>query len=237
MVAESREAVFAALREKGIKAIKVIAEDGSKANGETRFITRKRFVFAALAAGLAVGVCLAIFAPRLKEDFSQIGRYQPGMKDKIAALRSSADALLSDHEKRMDASGVKMLTDYAEVFANTNAAVFSKTIQEGYRELNVSRQKMRELFRSLYDIFPPECVNERTDAQRLYGDAMDSLDRSEAQLARNEKAYQLLISNRGKWIAKDGIVVFADDNLAKEFTYFQRGLDPAETRWSRDFEK
>ena len=36
MEAESREAVFAALREKGIKAIKVVAADGSKANGEIR---------------------------------------------------------------------------------------------------------------------------------------------------------------------------------------------------------
>ena len=36
--AESREAVFAALRAKGIKAIKVVAADGSKANGEVRGI-------------------------------------------------------------------------------------------------------------------------------------------------------------------------------------------------------
>ena len=36
MEAESREAVFKALREKGIKAIKVVAADGSKANGEVR---------------------------------------------------------------------------------------------------------------------------------------------------------------------------------------------------------
>ena len=36
MEAESREAVFAALRARGIKAIKVVAADGSKANGEAR---------------------------------------------------------------------------------------------------------------------------------------------------------------------------------------------------------
>ena len=36
MEAESREAVFAALRTRGIKAIKVVAADGSKANGEVR---------------------------------------------------------------------------------------------------------------------------------------------------------------------------------------------------------
>ena len=52
MDAESREAVFAALRAKGIKAIKVVAADGSKANGEIRGI-RKR-VLAAAVVGAAV---------------------------------------------------------------------------------------------------------------------------------------------------------------------------------------
>ena len=52
MDAESREAVFAALRQQGIKAIKVVAADGSKANGEIRGI-RKR-VLAASVVGAAV---------------------------------------------------------------------------------------------------------------------------------------------------------------------------------------
>ena len=34
MEADSREEVFVRLRERGIKAIKVVAADGSKANGE-----------------------------------------------------------------------------------------------------------------------------------------------------------------------------------------------------------
>ena len=52
MDAESREAVFAALRQQGIKAIKVVAADGSKANGEIRGI-RKR-VLAAAVVGAAI---------------------------------------------------------------------------------------------------------------------------------------------------------------------------------------
>lgn len=53
MNASSREEVFASLRSKGIKAIKVVAADGSKANGEVRGI-RKRvvFVIACLVAAL-----------------------------------------------------------------------------------------------------------------------------------------------------------------------------------------
>ena len=57
MNAASREEVFTTLRAKGIKAIKVVAADGSKANGEVRGV-RKRVVAALVAfVALSVGVC------------------------------------------------------------------------------------------------------------------------------------------------------------------------------------
>ena len=56
MNASSREEVFSALRAKGIKAIKVTAADGSKANGEVRGL-RKRAVAALVAlAAVVAGV-------------------------------------------------------------------------------------------------------------------------------------------------------------------------------------
>ena len=61
MEADSREAVFKALREKGIKAIKVVAADGSKANGEIRgFRLRTVIAVGVIAAvlGLALGLML-----------------------------------------------------------------------------------------------------------------------------------------------------------------------------------
>ena len=56
MNAASREEVFAELRKRGIKAIKVVAADGSKANGEVRGV-RKRAVAALVAlAAMSAGV-------------------------------------------------------------------------------------------------------------------------------------------------------------------------------------
>ena len=56
MNASSREEVFTVLRAKGIKAIKVTAADGSKANGEVRGL-RKRAVAGLVAlAALVAGV-------------------------------------------------------------------------------------------------------------------------------------------------------------------------------------
>ena len=59
MNASSREEVFATLRAQGIKAIKVVAADGSKANGEVRGV-RKRAV-AALVALVAVLTGLVVY--------------------------------------------------------------------------------------------------------------------------------------------------------------------------------
>ena len=58
MEAESRDAVFAALRAKGVRPIKVVAADGSKANGEVRGL-RKPAVFALVALAAAVAGVIA----------------------------------------------------------------------------------------------------------------------------------------------------------------------------------
>ena len=55
ITANSREEVFEALRSRGIKAIKVVAADGSKANGEPSVQGRKRMALVALLLGLAIG--------------------------------------------------------------------------------------------------------------------------------------------------------------------------------------
>lgn len=53
--APSREAAFAALRKRGIRPIKVVAADGSKANGEVRGGRGRAAVAAALSVVAAVG--------------------------------------------------------------------------------------------------------------------------------------------------------------------------------------
>ena len=58
--AESRDKAFAILRGRGIRPIKVLAADGSKANGEVRGF-RKRAVFALVALAAAVAGVVAYF--------------------------------------------------------------------------------------------------------------------------------------------------------------------------------
>lgn len=56
MHASSREEVFEALRAKGIKAIKVVAADGSKANGEVRGMRLRVVVLLVILAAAIAGV-------------------------------------------------------------------------------------------------------------------------------------------------------------------------------------
>ena len=56
MNASSREEVFAELRKRGIKAIKVVASDGSKANGEVQGVRKRVVAVIALGVGIAVGL-------------------------------------------------------------------------------------------------------------------------------------------------------------------------------------
>ena len=56
MNAASREEVFTVLRAKGIKAIKVVAADGSKANGEIRGVRRRVVIILLALVALSVGI-------------------------------------------------------------------------------------------------------------------------------------------------------------------------------------
>ena len=64
MNASSREEVFETLRAKGIKAIKVVAADGSKANGEVRGVRKRAVVALVVIAAVCAGVIAYIGGER-----------------------------------------------------------------------------------------------------------------------------------------------------------------------------
>jgi hypothetical protein len=61
MDAESRDAVFAALRGRGIRPIKVVAADGSKANGELRGVRKRVAALVAVLAAVAAVVATTLY--------------------------------------------------------------------------------------------------------------------------------------------------------------------------------
>ncbi len=67
MHAASREEVFAALRAKGIRPIKVVAADGSKANGEVRGVGRRAVAASVVLAAILAGAVAYLLASRSQE--------------------------------------------------------------------------------------------------------------------------------------------------------------------------
>ena len=66
MNAASRDEVFAELRRQGIKAIKVVAADGSKANGEVRGVRARVVVLLLLVVAIGVGLAAYMGGTRFR---------------------------------------------------------------------------------------------------------------------------------------------------------------------------
>ena len=113
MTAASRDEVFAALRAKGIKAIKVVAADGSKANGEIRGIRKRVLAASVVLAALAAGV-LVYFLARGTEpdarDAAHEARPLPrqevvGSRERIEAAKASFENAAEDFLARFAEPG------------------------------------------------------------------------------------------------------------------------------------
>jgi len=212
--AVSREEAFAVLREKGIRPIKVVAANGSKANGETRFVTRKRFVVAALVVGLVLGVAAVLWVSRT--DF----------RDKrLIDFERRGAAIVAEHERMVGTLHLEALRNYREIFDGKGMWIINQKIgltQFNFKEV---RHKLKALFLEAYGVFPAEsCPRERTEAERIYQRMMDAVDLGEARLANDAKAFHLLDSNRGKWTVKNGRIEWSDASLAADFASYTRDL-------------
>ena len=107
MVAESREAVFAELRKQGIKAIKVVAEDGSKANGEVRGVRKRILVLSALCLVLSAVVVIGVVVFALGTR-----RHAPGTDASTPRHQIYGDPVIVEDFERGDFG--KVLTNRAD---------------------------------------------------------------------------------------------------------------------------
>lgn len=161
MEAKCREDVFSELRKQGIRAIKVVAADGSKANGEVRGI-RKRAV-AALVALVAIGVGVVAFvggsrtgaataanpakmSPRhqIYGDPALIERFEAG--DFEGVLTRAGDQLLAWYAqpgKLMIPKGVNPRRLSAQQFEELSAYAQAELAAE--RDLDASADTQREV--------------------------------------------------------------------------------------------
>lgn len=212
--AASRDVAFEMLRREGIRPIKVVSANGSRANGETKFITRKSFVVAALIAGLFIGGIVAYLLSRT--DFRDL---------RLVELERRGAEIVARHEKMVGTLHLEALRNYREIFTSEGSWMLNQKISLSQFNFKETRQKLKELFKDGFEIFPPETnPKEWAEVERIYQRMMDTVDIGEARIINDEKAFRLLDSNRGKWKVKDGCIEWTDPALAADFASYTREL-------------
>lgn len=218
--AASREAVFESLRAQGIRAIKVVAADGSKANGEVRGV-RTRVLAFSVAAAILAGSLVYVFVAGNETRETRL----PGEVESIRERLGDAYSALN-----MD-----RLLDYPAVVAATNVTELFRLADRGAALVERARKDTREAFARLADERAADAEYVR-EVQRIYGERMAEIDALEIANANRKFALALLDANRDKWKLKDGEPVFSDERLAQMFKYCIEGIstDAATSRWRKD---
>ena len=127
MEAESRESVFEALRRNGIRPIKVVAADGSRANGEVRGVSRR--VVAAIAALVAAATGVAVYVA---------GRSQPEATGRGASDTDATERFIAEQTRRQVIGDIAVVdkgiaTGWSDVFPEEGERFFASFAIPGVR--------------------------------------------------------------------------------------------------------
>lgn len=240
--AVSRDAVFASLREKGIRPIKVIAQDGSRENGAVRD-KHRGVVFQLILVTVIFGTAVACFflfhtkygSTPQADKRSDAVKLMPIEKTPLVKLQEETIKLKEFQQQTLAQLDLDMLTNYALIEKSDNLVPFKEEIDKAQAVLRFSRQRVKSLFKNVKRLFPSDQTDEMIAAQKIYAALMTELDRSEDSLFLKYRRLEFLHRHRGKWHAHNGKANFLDSHLEAEFNYLDKA-DPATLRWHKDFE-
>ena len=235
MEARSREEVFEALRGRGIKPIKVVAADGSKANGEIRGV-RKRVV--ALVAIVSAALTVAALLGYRRTKVAPTPVYSQSESFILNDMMSNWRLLESNFVSRLTQLDIRPLRDYsfvsddAELIAETNRLVAAIALIEK------AKQRSKGIFSSVPNVLNIESDAAR-DAQAKYGQWMDELETKEVAFDNRLRALLFLKENGGGMTLRDGKVSFSQGHLQTQFDFLDKSLDvtPNVKRWHQDFDR
>ena len=257
MDASSREEVFTVLRARGIRPIKVVAADGSKANGEKEEVRRKKEevwrgirlvllvppVLLVLAAGAwwavrggAVAYLAGTGGAPADAGRAHFSQYSAGEKSAYIKLDAAVEGVaksLADDPTEAELN--RRLSEGFEVSAESISPLYA-LIDSRASAIACARKGIRRKFADAVAGFTPDGRAMR-DVQRLYGVRMSQLDALEIANANRRLALDILDKNRGKWKPGKNGPEFSDSRLARMYNYCLEGLatDAATSRWQKDF--
>ena len=257
--AESRDAAFAKVRsELGIKPIKVTAVEGDHAfaDGSGKSAASPRWRTHSVVALIAV-IALVVLAAwwlaarggrdmEVRSDTpvpapapapEERDGYRQETREAILKLIERAGALEDRYRAELTLLKLDRLHDYAWIAGEKDLSPLYREMEKAQSIIDYTRAQARELFRDVYRQFPAICVNERTDAQRRYGELMESLDAEEERQQAAHLALMLVDDHRSAWRVENGRIVFTDPKVEEEFRFYTMPTDGSAARWKREFGK
>ena len=245
MAAPSKDAVYEELRKQGIRAIRVeervvpVVRRGFKG-----LRCRDWAILLILVSAMVVMTVLFSLESMNKEQSQLYNRPDVVLKSAVASggtssefqkLAQMSEGLLEKHRKRECTIDRELLANYAALQRTDDISDFRNEIERGRSIVCESRSEIMSLFRRMYPLIPPERPEERTEAQRIYGVLMETVDVTDERLSSDECALELLDSNRGAWSVHKGRVVWSDDSMAAVFKMYCRDYAFGTARWKKDF--
>ena len=250
--APSREEAFSALRQQGIRPIKLFANEP---------IPRKRSwkrwaVIALLAAAVAVLAVRMHQNARVPSKPTQpvlaatneawgVKRGSLGIASPIIAISSDpaytnleirVRGVVGQRAKSLAALDLDILKNYALIESISDLSRLTAEIEKARSIIEASRMQTKEIFRTAFDGVRENDVATRMAIQQLYAQVSDGLDLDEARVDASELSMFLLDDNRGKWRTHKGKVIFTDTQLENEFKLITTQTDAAAIRWRKEME-
>ena len=238
--APSKDMAFAALREKGIRPIRVdeLAPPTPRRLGALTY--RQWLILAVLVlllsiavAGMVVfilprrGVHPVLAAPPTPQN---TGKRSPAFQKIVEEVEEARDK----YREGMEKVDYELLANYALVERIGDMAEFHSMIAYGREVVSNARESVTRSLRAYYEGIPETAVRDRNDAQRLYGLVMSELDAAEEGLDGDDCVLTLLDMNRGQWHVARGSVVWKDARLERQFRLLGRDLGAGKTKWEWD---
>ena len=194
----------------------------------------ERFVFIALLA-LMGALCAFLGWMVLSRRYDDSHRYRPETRSAFESLVSRARVVDKLHISRFSKIDFSLLKNWALIERDRELSSVRQEIESGRETIAETRDLLKALFADVLKTFPPESINERIDAQKLYGEMMGRVDADELRLQNAAAAVKLLDATREYWRYRNGVIEFSRPDVAIKFQFYTQDDDITTARWKKDF--
>lgn len=232
MSAPTKDDVYAALRERGIRAIRVTERIAPVVH--RGFAGLRKRDWSLIAAVVLVLIAAGVFfvtrlnRPALGEadpnaPWAAMPRAIPECSEpEYQRLVSAVEVLRARYRRELSTVDIELLSNYALLENSDDVSRFRDEIAKGRQIIDETRKQAKELFAQYYAKLEKKGEAAQLSVQNLYGLFMNAVDGADEQFGCDECAIELLDANRGKWRVVHGEVEWDDPAAASQFAFFRR---------------